>query len=466
VALTRRIAGGAPLVALLGTSGLLVGVLAVKKPSMAAALVLAAALVVVIAIRIEALPLALVSTIFIEEVALGGLTVGRIAGVLALAAISYHMLAQGKLSLRMSPLLAVAGAYGFWLLLSFYWADDPHAVFTTFFGFLLVLAYMFTFALLVKTPRDAVSVLTVMVAGSALSGFVALNTYLVSGGSARATGLEGSSHPDTFGVYQAMIVPVALGLFALARRPEIRVAYLGAFAVIAFSIVASLTRTAMISIVIVAVLALCLPWRFMFRSARQKASYVVAVGLMMGLVLTVAATATFASRVSSIFSGWGSSGDRGAGRTDLWAAAFHAYQHHPWFGIGAGNFSSHSLTLLQQTPGVDISASYAQQGRLVHNSYLEALSELGPVGLALLVLVIAIVGWTLWRVFTRARALQDDTTRIVAASLMLSLLGLAISMGFLSIALNKPLWIIAGLALALDRMVDRPSEAAGRTAAR
>jgi O-antigen ligase len=465
VALTRRIAGGAPLVALLGFSGLLVGVLAVKRPSIDAALVLAAAVVVVVAIRIEVLPLALVSTIFIEEVALGGLTIGRIAGVLALAAIAYHLLAQGKVSMRMSPLLAVAGAYGFWTLLSFYWADDAHEVFSTFFGFLLVVAYMLTFALLVKTPRDAVSVLVVMVVGATTSGFVALNTYLVTGGTLRASGLEGSAHPDTFGVYQAMIVPAALGLFALARRAEIRAAYLGAFAVITLSIVASLTRTAMISIVVVALLALLLPWRFLFRSARQKASYGVAVALMAGVVITFAATEAFFKRVSSIFSGWGSQGDRGAGRTDLWAAAWNAYQHHPWFGIGAGNFQSHSLTLLERTPGVDIKASYVQQGRLVHNSYLEALTELGPVGLLLLVLLIALTGWCLWRVYVRARALQDDTTRIVAATLMLVLLGLAISMGFLSIALNKPLWILVGLALALDRMVDRPPEAP-RTPAR
>lgn len=464
--MTRRIAGGAPLVALLGTSGLLVGVLAVKRPSIGAALVLAAALVVVVAIRIEALPLALVSTIFIEEVALGGLTIGRIAGVLALAAIAYHMLAQGKLSLRMTPLLAVAGAYGFWTLLSFYWADDSHEVFTTFFGFLLVLAYMLTFATLVKTPRDAVAVLVVMVAGATLSGFVALNTYLVTGGALRANGLEGRGHSDTFGVYQAMIVPAALGLFALARRAEMRVAYLGAFGIITFSIVASLTRTAMISIVIVALLALLLPWRFLFRSARQKASYGVAVGLMSGVVLSIAASAAFSARVSSIFSGWGSQGDRGAGRTDLWAAAWNAYQHHPWFGIGAGNFSSESLTLLQKTPGVDISASYVQQGRLVHNSYLEALTELGPVGLLLLVLLIALTAWCLWRVFARARALQEDTIRIVAATLLLSLLGLAISMGFLSIALNKPLWIIVGLALALDRIVSRAGAEAAPGAAR
>jgi O-antigen ligase len=452
MALTKRIAGGAPLVALVGISGLVVGVLAVKRPSIDAALVVAAALVVVVAIRIEVLPLALVSTIFIEDVALGGLTIGRIAGVLALAAIAYHLLAEGKVSLRVSPLLAVAGAYGFWTLLSFYWADDPHEVFSTFFGFLLVLAYMFTFALLVKTPGDAVAVLVVMVVGATLSGFVALNTYLVTGGSIRATGFEGSTHADTFGVYQAMVVPAALGLFALARRAEIRLAYLGAFAVVTLSIVASLTRTAMISIVIVALLTLFLPWRFMFRSARQRASYGIAVGLMVAAVLSVATTAAFLQRVGSIFSGWGSQGDRGAGRTDLWAAAWNAYQHHPWFGIGAGNFSSESLTLLQKTPGVDIKAQYVQQGRLVHNSYLEALTELGPLGLALLVLVIAITAWYLVKIFRRASAARDDTVRIVAATLLLALLSLAISMGFLSIALNKPLWILVGLTIALDRM--------------
>src|SRR4029077_7389792 len=103
---------------------------------------------------------------------------------------------------------------------------------------------------------------------------------------------------------------------------------------------------------------------------------------------------------------------------------------------------------------------------LVHNSYLEALTELGPMGLLLLVLVITVTAWYLYRVFARARAAHDDVTRVLAATLLLALLSLAISMGFLSIALNKPLWIIVGLALALDRIVDRPMPEAGRSAAR
>lgn len=450
--------GGAPLVALLVFTAMAVGVLSVKRPGTAAALVLAAALLVAVAMRIQALPLLLVCTIFVEDLKLGGLSIGRIAGALTLAVLAYYILAEGRVSLRISPLIVVAGAYGFWLLLSAYWADSPPDVYSTFFGYALVIAYMLAFALLVRSPKDVMAVLLVMVAGATVAGLVALNTYLVTGGSIRATGLEGSSHPDTFGVYQAMIAPAALGLFALARSAQGRVFYLGCMGVITLSIVSSLTRTAMISVVGVALLAFLLPWRVLFRSASQKATYSVALAVMAGIVLTVAASATFFARVGSIFGGLGSQGDRGAGRTDLWAAALNAYNHHPWLGIGAGNFSSHSLDLLTQTQGVDIGARYVAQGRLVHNAYLEALTELGPVGLALLALVIGITGWYLVRVFRRARAAGDDAARIVSATLLLALIGLSISMGFLSIALNKPLWIIVGLALALDRMTPAPAE--------
>ena len=41
---------------------------------------------------------------------------------------------------------------------------------------------------------------------------------------------------------------------------------------------------------------------------------------------------------------------------------------------------SQSLDLLQKTPGVDLKAAYVQQGRLVHNSYLEALVDEGRSG--------------------------------------------------------------------------------------
>jgi formate-dependent nitrite reductase membrane component NrfD len=63
-----------------------------------------------------------------------------------------------------------------------------------------------------------------------------------------------------------------------------------------------------------------------------------------------------------------------------------------------------------------------------------------------------VTAWYLLRVFMRARAAGDETLRIVAATMLLAFGSLAISMIFLSIALNKPLWIIVGLTIALERM--------------
>jgi O-antigen ligase len=429
-----------------------VGVEAVKKPSLAAAIVVALVFVVVVATHIVALPLFLAATIFVEEVSFGGLTVGRIAGVLALFVMAYYLLSHGRATLKVSPLLGVAGAYGLWILTSALWADQPGASYTAFFGYLLVISFMLTFALLVKNAEQVIAIFKVLVFGAAVSGFVAVDAFFITGSSSRATGLLGAGHEDVFGVYQAMIAPIALGLFALTRRAEFRLAYLGCLAVIAFSIASSLTRTAMISVVGVAAVALVLPWRVLFRSAAQKATYAVAVGGMMGLLLTVGASATLFSRIGSIFSGFGSQGDRGAGRTDLWAAAWRAYNAHPWFGIGAGNFQAHSFDLLTQTQGVDIRASYVGQGRPVHNAYLESLTELGPIGLLLLALVIALAGWSLIKLFRTARASNDVTIRIITATLLLALISLAVSFFFLSIELNKPLWIIVGLTVALERI--------------
>ena len=298
--------------------------------------------------------------------------------------IAYYVLAHGRVSLQLSPLLAVAGAYGFWLLLSAYWADSSADVYSTFFGYLLVIAYMLAFAVLVKTPRQVLAVFVVIVVGATLSGFVALNTYLVTGGSLRASGLEGAAHPDTFGVYQAMIAPVALGLFALARTARMRLAYLACMAVIALSIVSSLTRTAMISVAVVA-------------AARPRAAVArpVPVGRPEGDVCRRAGG-----------DGRGRAHDRRVGdllrargldlqRRGQEIAPPGARTSGPPPGTpttitrGSGSApatSSSTRSICSRRRRESTSAPpYVAQGRLVHNAYLEALTELGPVGLALFI---------------------------------------------------------------------------------
>jgi hypothetical protein len=70
----------------------------------------------------------------------------------------------------------------------------------------------------------------------------------------------------------------------------------------------------------------------------------------------------------------------GNGRAQLWKVAWHDYKAHPWLGSGAGTYEQEWYR--HRTFGLDV--------RDAHNLYVEQLAELGPIGLALLVLALAV----------------------------------------------------------------------------
>ncbi|MGH3082138.1 MAG: O-antigen ligase family protein, partial [Gaiellaceae bacterium] len=69
----------------------------------------------------------------------------------------------------------------------------------------------------------------------------------------------------------------------------------------------------------------------------------------------------------------------GSNRADYWAVAWESYEDHPVLGAGAGTYAR---TWLRERP-------VPQPVMDAHSLYLEILSELGPVGLALLLLALA-----------------------------------------------------------------------------
>ena len=154
-------------------------------------------------------------------------------------------------------------------------------------------------------------------------------------------------------------------------------------------------------------------------------------------------------RIGTIFA---PGSDKGSGRIDLWSAAWHAYATHPALGLGGGGFEATSLQYLQNTPGVNIAASYVAAGRPVHNAYLEALVDLGPIGLALFLVALGLSGVYLVRASMRFRRAGRVELQRISLALVTSLVGLCVSMFFLSIGLGHAVWIFAGLALALDRV--------------
>jgi hypothetical protein len=69
-------------------------------------------------------------------------------------------------------------------------------------------------------------------------------------------------------------------------------------------------------------------------------------------------------------------------RTAYWHVAWTEYRAHPWLGSGAGTFGHYWARLGNQAIGGGVLDA--------HNLYLETLAELGPVGLALLVALLAL----------------------------------------------------------------------------
>lgn len=147
---------------------------------------------------------------------------------------------------------------------------------------------------------------------------------------------------------------------------------------------------------------------------RSHAGIVLFSGVAVIAVLLIAVHApSFISRQTSrFFSGAQSSvTPQGAAhlttlsneyRVDNWKAALVAYSHHPVTGTGAGTYQF-SWIRYGKVPG--LSFDYA------HSLYLETLSELGPIGLALL------VGALLAIVFALARGVRRDHGAVRAALL-------------------------------------------------
>jgi O-antigen ligase len=445
----------------LAAVALVVGVLAVQRPFAAVGVVVAAAIVMLVAARIEALPLLLIATLFLESIAFGGQRIGRLAAVMALFLVLYYMLVRGLAGLRPNALLVVVSAYGIWIFSSLYWASDESFVYDTFFRYLLVFAYLAAFAIIVRTPGQLLAIFVTLGVGALIFGVLSFGGYAASvdvyseavdpgklGQS--ASGLQGDH--NLFAVYQVLALPAALTVAALVRRPAwIAFAYT-VVAVVVLSVVASFSRTGLLVLAGVVAATLIAPARLFFHRANEKLGYIFAI-VIAGVLVALAGAAPFIRRALTIFGEQGVSGARGSGRIDLWRAAWHGFREHFVAGLGAGNFRARSADLLQTTPGVEnVLGNPSLSNKYVHNMYLGNLTELGVVGFALFVTILGLTAWYLVRAALRARAVGDATLERFAAGLLVALLGYLIAGFFLSLELSKPLFILIGLALALDVM--------------
>jgi O-antigen ligase len=220
-------------------------------------------------------------------------------------------------------------------------------------------------ALLIATNRSS---LPALLAG-ALTAIVVVSAYGL--GSYFLTGSPANSgqaslvyqplgYANAVGILSAMGIVLALGTLGRARWYAA-----GALAVLVPTLALSSSRGAWIALAAGLAAAAALAWRRRGRLIVGGAALVAGTGLAVALLGPA---------------GHGAGSWLGS-RPGYWRAALNEYRAHPVLGDGAGAFGRYWLQHPSANPEV-------LGTRDAHSLYLETLAELGPVGLALLLIVL------------------------------------------------------------------------------
>lgn len=385
---------------------------------------------------------------FANTLTLGGVTVGRLVAPLALLAI-VTSIARSPVSTRWSRITLVSvGAYATIAAASLLWTQSTPGTVEEIGALALSLLYALAFAVLLREPRDLHALLWVVTACSVFLALLWISRYL-SGVDRR---FNEAGDPNFFAALQVVSLPLVMVLAARAKTGLRRFSIYGAVALIAASVVSTLSRGGLLTLLVATLLITLLPTRQLFRSRSQKRNVFVAA--MIGLfILLAVAWGDVAHRFEVGFNQEHVAGGRG----DLWLAAWHAYEDNPIAGIGYGAFQGQSFQLLRTTPGVHLEEHlrFVDSGEYVHNAYLGSLAEVGPLGLVAFLGVLLGAAKSLRATGRRGRGEEDDFVASCANALFVSVIAFCVSSVFLSTETSRSLWLMVGLSIALPSIQER-----------
>jgi hypothetical protein len=201
------------------------------------------------------------------------------------------------------------------------------------------------------------------------------------------------------------------------------------------------------------------PWLGEVRSARRRplwpwvAVLAIAIGAVIALVSRENTEATGGGGSQGVTSGGHLTSARDSGRYQFWVGALDAFASHPVGGVGAGNFELY-WNAHPQRPVPLVNA---------HSLYLETLAELGPAGLALVLVFLAAPGVAL----ARRLALPESATEVHVALAVLAAgaLSAALEWTWQIPAAFAPVIVAVGL-LAAANGAAQPSDRHRRTGQR
>ncbi|MEJ7783954.1 MAG: O-antigen ligase family protein [Solirubrobacteraceae bacterium] len=376
----RAIAAGAITVAVVA------GALLARSPTLGLALVAA---IFFVPLALTNLPLAIalwVPLIAVEQVRIAGSS-PYLGTVVIVGAFLGDRLRHRGVSERASMTPGAwawpLGGFLAWISLSSLWAKDAGVSLEVLREYVAAVAVLAVLALSLARPRHIALVALAFVAGAVLSvlaglaGLAAASTTADAIDTATRSRISGGAgDPNALAAMLVPAVAIAVGLLSYYRHPVLRLGLIAATLVMSYGFVLTQSRGGFLAALVAAALSLAMARRLAVLAS------VVAVLAVAGAIFAMSPGAL--GRVTNYDGG-------GTGRADLWTVAWRMAADHPLQGVGVGNYVVRSREYVLQRPGaLEYSELIIADKPLVaHNVYLQTLAEVGAVGLALLLAVLA-----------------------------------------------------------------------------
>lgn len=286
-----------------------------------------------------------------------------LAVVVALALLLRERIEISRLEIAMLASLAGLAA---WILLSGVWGIPGTSAETEAERALLYFV-AFTALVLVVEPTSTAALLGGVVAGTTALASYGLVLLAVSGESDPYEGrllADPVGYANAMGALAAIGILLAIGLGIRQARARERILSVAAVSVLTIALVFTESRGAWIALLCgLVVLAVLHPLRRRVVSGRR----------LWGLAVVVAAAVLVVALARPVSLTLGD-------RSEYWRAALDDAGDHPVLGSGAGSFEEYWDA--HGDPGIAV--------RDAHSLYLEALAELGVIGLVFVIVALAI----------------------------------------------------------------------------
>jgi len=253
-------------------------------------------------------------------------------------------------------------------------------------------------------------------------------------------------NPNTYGATLFFAIALAIYLLSTGVRKRERVLLIAIIPWLAWNVLLSGSRTAMLGVaVFVATLYLLYARRKMLaRPARTLAIGVLLVGMVVGAVFCFSQDATMQRRLGNLWQTLVSGGKQVVGsgletRYQFIQAALEVWQDHPFLGVGTNQFRFHAMGY-----NPDLYTTYA------HSDYAEILADFGVVGFILYYTVFVFLVVRVLRLRARKRNTREIWRIEVIAAFLTAYF--VMELGYVWYY-DKASWIV--LALLLCALQDR-----------